>query len=261
MNREQVLKVAMYAAVEAGNLLLEHSNDFLKASPKESLRDIVTEVDKCAEEKIIEILKDYNPYSTILTEESGTISGKNEKNHWIIDALDGTVNYVNHIPFYAVSIAFIEDNSPVVGVVYNPMSSDLYYGAEGIGIYKNHTKIKSKDRIAEECLFAVAFSGKKYEPATRSEEFLMFEKVNDSTRGCLRTGSAAMNLSYLAEGRFGGCWGKANKIWDVAAGILLAKLSGATVEYRYVSKEKNLVSCIATVPSAWNFIKEKIKLW
>ena len=158
MNREQVLKVAMYAAVEAGNLLLEHSNDFLKASPKESLRDIVTEVDKCAEEKIIEILKDYNPYSTILTEESGTISGKNEKNHWIIDALDGTVNYVNHIPFYAVSIAFIEDNSPVVGVVYNPMSSDLYYGAEGIGIYKNHTKIKSKDRIAEECLFAVAFS-------------------------------------------------------------------------------------------------------
>lgn len=261
MNREQVLEVAMSAAVAAGNLLLEHSNDFLKASPKESLRDIVTEVDKYAEKKIIEILKDYNSNSTILTEESGRISGKNEKNYWIIDALDGTVNYVNHIPFYAVSIAFIEGNSPTVGVVYNPMSSDLYYGAKGIGIYKNQTKIKSRDRIAEECLFAVAFSGKKYEPATRNEEFLTFEKVNDSTRGCLRTGSAAMNLSYLAEGKLGGCWGKANKIWDVAAGILLSKLSGAIVEYRYVSKEKNLVNYIATVPSAWNFIKEKIKLW
>lgn len=261
MNREEVLEIALPAAVAAGNLLLEHSNDFMKVSSKESLRDIVTEVDRYAEKKIIEILKDYNPSSAILTEESGRILGKNEKNYWIIDALDGTVNYVNHIPFYAVSIAFIEDNSPTVGVVYNPVASDLYYGIEGIGVYKNHTKIKSRDRIAEECLFAVAFSGKKYDPVTRNEEFLMFEKVNDSTRGCLRTGSAAMNLSYLAEGRLGGCWGKANKTWDVVAGILLAELSGAIVEYRYVNKEKNLVSYIGGVPSAWNFMKKNVKLW
>jgi len=260
MNKEQVLEIAISAAVAAGNFLLKHSNDFIKESSKESLRDIVTEVDKYAEKKIIEILKN-NSSSSILTEESGRIPGKNRKSYWIVDALDGTVNYVNHVPLYAISIAFIEDSFPNVGVVYNPVSNDLYYGAEGIGIYKNHAKIKVRDRKPEECLFAVAFSGKKYESTTRSKEFLMFEKVNDSTRGCLRTGSAAMNLSYLSEGRLGGCWGKANKTWDVAAGLLLAKLSGAIVEYRYVDKEKNLVSYIATVPSAWSFIKEKIKLW
>lgn len=261
MNKEQeMLKVAMSAAVAAGNFLLEHSNDFVKASPKESLRDIVTEVDKYAEEKIIEILKDYNSNIPILTEES-RITFKGGKNYWIVDALDGTVNYVNHIPFYAVSIAFVKDNSPILGAVYNPMANSLYYGTKEIGAYKNHKKIGIKDRKPEECLFAVAFSGKKYEPATRNEEFLIFERVNDSTRGCLRTGSAAMNLSYLAEGKLGGCWGKANKIWDIAAGILLAELSGASIEYKIVSAKKHLVSYVATVPSAWSFIKARVKLW
>ncbi len=257
--KQEMLNVAISAAVAAGNFLLEHSNDFIKTSLKESLRDIVTEVDKYAEKKIIDILKDYNSNIPISAEESGIIY-KEEKNYWIIDALDGTVNYVNHIPFYAVSVAFVEDNLPIVGVVYNPMANSLYYGAKGVGAYKNHKKIGITDRKPEECLFAVAFSGKKHEPATRNEEFLMFGKVNDSTRGCLRTGSAAINLSYLAEGRLGGCWGKANKIWDIAAGILLAQLSGATVKYRYVNKEKKLLSYIATVPSAWDFIKEKVKL-
>lgn len=261
MNKEQpILKVAMSAAVAAGNFLLEHSNDFLKkVSSGESLRDIVTEADMGAEKKIIKILKNYNPKISILTEESGKM-GKDKNNYWLVDPLDGTVNYVNHVPFYAVSIAFIKNNSPIVGVVYNPMESSLYYGAKGIGVYKNHEKIEVIDRKPEDCLFAVAFSGKKYDPATRDKEFLMFGKVNDSARGCLRTGSAAMNLSYLAEGRLGGCWGRANKSWDVAAGILLAELSGATVEYKVVNKEKNLISYIASVPSAWDFIKEKVKL-
>jgi len=260
--KEQLLEVAMSAAVKAGNFLLEHSEDFLKVSQKESLRDIVTEIEKCAEKEIIKILKDYSPCYPILTEESGIISGKKskKKNYWIVDPLDGTVNYVNRIPFYAVSIAFVEKESPLVGVVYSPPLNSLYYGARGIGVYKNHTKIKVKDQKPPECLFAVTFSGKKYNSAARKEEFIMFEKVNDSTRGCLRTGSAAMNLSYLAEGKLGGCWGKMNKIWDIAAGLLLAELAGATIEYKVGNTEKNLVSYIATVPSAWNFIKKRVRL-
>jgi len=261
MNREQALEAAMSAGVAAGNLLLEYSDDFLRTSTKESLRDIVTDVDKHAERIIIEILKSNDSNTSILTEESGRISASNENNHWIVDALDGTVNYVNHIPLYAVSIALIEGNSLTVGVIYNPLASDLYYGAKGIGAYKNHTRIKVKDRIPEESIFGVAFSGAKYQPETRSEEFLTLERVNDSTRGCLRTGSAAMNLAYLAEGRLSGCWGKANKTWDVAAGILLASLSGSITEYKCVDRERNLVSYIATVPSVWTFINEKVKLW
>jgi len=261
MNRKKMLTIAMSAAVAAGNILNDHSNDFLKASSKESFRDIVTEVDKYAENEIIKILKMHDSSIPFLSEESRFIEGINEKDYqWIVDALDGTVNYVNHIPFYAVSIALMEKGRPVVGVIYNPMLGDLYYGAEGIGVYKNHAKIKIRDGKEEETLFAVAFSGKNYDPLKRSKEFLMFGKVNDSTRGCLRTGSAAMNLAYLTEGKFGGCWGKANKIWDVAAGILLAKLAGAVVEYKTINKEKNLISYIAVVPSALKFLKGKVRL-
>jgi hypothetical protein len=84
----------------------------------------------------------------------------------------------------------------------------------------------------------MAFSGKNYEATKRVDEFLLFGKINDSSRGCLRTGSAAMNLAYLAEGKFGGCLGKANKIWDVAAGLLLAKLAGSNVQFKEVDKEQ-----------------------
>jgi fructose-1,6-bisphosphatase/inositol monophosphatase family enzyme len=81
--------------------------------------------------------------------------------------------------------------------------------------------------------------------------------VNDTTRGCLRTGSGAMNLAYLADGKFGGCWGHANKLWDVGAGLLLAELAGAKVSIREVDRSKHLVSYIAAVPSAWEFLYKK----
>ncbi|MDD1690307.1 MAG: hypothetical protein LUQ66_06560 [Methanoregula sp.] len=244
----------MKAAVSAGSLLLEYSGDRVKTSPKESLRDIVTEVDMYAEKKVISILRKADPGCQILTEETGRLTGTRGDKLWIVDALDGTVNYVNHIPLYNVSISCVEKGNPVVGVIYNPVLGDLYYGAEGYGVYRNHVRIKVKDGVPGECLFAAAFSGKKYDPASRSEEFLAFEKVNDTSRGCLRTGSASLNLSYVAEGRLGGCWGKANKIWDIAAGIIIANLAGAHVEYHYLNPEKSLVSYAVAVPSAWDYL-------
>jgi len=251
---DNILKTAISAAVEGGNVLLEHANDFMKASQKESLRDIVTEIDKYAEKKIINILKKYNIDIPILSEESKAALPDDCANYWIVDPLDGTVNYINKIPSYAVSVAFMENNKLSRGVVYSPTTNDLYYGAKNFGIYKNHMKITAKDKNPEECLFAVAFSGKNYDPLSRNDEFLMFQEVNDSSRGCLRTGSAAMNLAYVAEGKLGGCWGKANKIWDVAGGILLAELAGAVVHYEVIDEKEKLVNYIVAVRSAFNFI-------
>ena len=259
MSKAEYLETALKAAVSAGNLIEERHKDILNVSKKESLRDIVTHVDKLAENQIIDILKDYDKDIPILTEESGLVQGKTEKTYWIVDALDGTVNYVNHIPFYAVSIALFDKNKITVGVIFNPYSNELYYGSDGLGVFKNQKPMKIIDRVPEECLFSMAFSGKNYEATKRVDEFLLFGKINDSSRGCLRTGSAAMNLAYLAEGKFGGCLGKANKIWDVAAGLLLAKLAGSNVQFKEVDKEKNLINYIATVPKAWNLISSNIR--
>ena len=259
MSKAEYLETALKAAVSAGNLIEERHKDILNVSRKESLRDIVTHVDKLAENQIIDILKDYDKDIPILTQESGLVQGKTEKTYWIVDALDGTVNYVNHIPFYAVSIALFDKNKITVGVIFNPYSNELYYGSDGLGVFKNQKPMKIIDRVPEECLFSMAFSGKNYEATKRVDEFLLFGKINDSSRGCLRTGSAAMNLAYLAEGKFGGCLGKANKIWDVAAGLLLAKLAGSNVQFKEVDKEKNLVNYIATIPKAWNLISSNIR--
>jgi myo-inositol-1(or 4)-monophosphatase len=258
MNNSETLKVALKAAVEAGNTLIEHNKDNLKVSKKESLRDIVTEIDKIAEREIINVLKDFNSEITILTEESGISKGKKDNLTWVVDALDGTVNYVNNLQYYGVSIALLENNTPIVGVIFNPITEELYYGAEGIGVFKNQKQISVLNKPFEEGLFTVAFSGKNHDPVNRTEEFLKFGEVNDSSRGCLRTGSAAMNLAYLAEGKFSGCWGKANKNWDISAGILLAKLAGAKMIVSEKNEESNLVSYLAAVPNSWEILYQKI---
>jgi len=254
---DKQLELAIRAAVGAGNLLVQSYDDRLNTDRKESLRDIVTDIDRLAERNIIQNLQDDG--QNIISEESASTVLLSDEPHWIVDPLDGTVNFVNHIPFFAVSIAYVVQRKPVVGVVFNPLSNDLYYGAEGTGAFKNDAALRVVDKLPEESLFAVAFSGKNYAPSSRNEEFRLMGVVNDNTRGCLRTGSAAMNLAYLSEGRLSGCWAKANKIWDVAAGLLIAQLAGARVEFAQMKSDGNLVSYIAAVPSAWEFIKDIVQ--
>ena len=113
--KSKILEAAISAAVTAGKILCDHANDVMHKAydTKESLRDIVTPVERYAEQEIIAKLKHSLPHAAILTEESGIIRGKRQKtNYWVVDPLDGTVNYINHLPFYAVSIAFVENNKP-----------------------------------------------------------------------------------------------------------------------------------------------------
>lgn len=249
MHNRQYLRTAIGASVEAGKLLMRHWEQKVQVTPKESLRDVVTHVDFAAEELILDYLRHANAEIPIMAEESGH-SGTAGEYLWLVDALDGTVNYINGVPLFCVSIALYRDKVPIVGVIFNPMSGDLYYGTEGRGAFKNQNRIHVEERSYEECLFAAAFSGKHHSSTERSKEFALFENVNDSSRGCLRTGSAAMNLAYLAEGKLGGCWGRANKWWNVGAGLLIARLAGADVAWAMPDRDRPLMSYRAVVPSA-----------
>jgi len=260
---QSYLNIALRAATAAGEILRTRSDDVMRqtAKRKESARDIVTEIDKLAEEKIIRIIRDTDADVPILAEEHFDKSWKLKKidsldRLWVVDALDGTVNYINHIPFYAVSIAYIERGKPAVGVVFNPALSELYYGARGVGVFRGSDPIKVRDAGPEHSLFACAFSGGKYDDK-RSVEFDVFRTINDTSMGVLRTGSASVNLALLASGSLGGVWGRNNKIWDVAAGLLIAELAGAEVKINYSLEKPELVSYTASVPASSNFILEK----
>ncbi|HEX7756366.1 MAG TPA: inositol monophosphatase family protein, partial [Niabella sp.] len=115
------LEVTIKAAVAAGNILTDYYNDKVQIASKESSRDIVSEVDKFSENAIIELLFNFDPSITIITEEQGKVIGDSMEKYWIIDGLDGTVNYINHIPFFSVSIAYVENGKTQVGAINAPM--------------------------------------------------------------------------------------------------------------------------------------------
>src|ERR1041384_2480442 len=144
MNKDLLLQTAIKASLAAGKTLLDHYKEALKAQRKESARDVVTEIDRIAENEIISVLKEFDDSISIVTEEQGKVLDKSKDKYWLIDALDGTVNYVNHIPFFSVSIAFIENDVATAAAVYVPISDDIYFGARGLGVFKNHESIQSK---------------------------------------------------------------------------------------------------------------------
>lgn len=253
MGNEKRLETAITAAMQAGRHLMAHYRETLAATTKESVRDLATTVDHGAESKVFSVLCAAEPGAAILSEEQGMQGADHGDGYWIVDALDGTVNYLHQVPFFSVSIAYIRGGQPVVGAVYAPLVDDIYYGAEGIGAFKNQRRLQTPDRSPSESLFAASFSGKNHDPARRHEEFALFAAVNDASRGCLRTGSAALNLAYLAEGRFNGCWGKSNKAWDISAGLLIARLAGASLLTVAGDANQHLSSYLAAPPlnHAW----------
>src|SRR5438874_2550313 len=118
MKNEKKLQLAIEAAVQAGEILINSYNENLNPSVKESLRDIVTEADKSAEKSIIDILTKNDSEIAIISEETNPINVTDAETYWTIDALDGTVNYLNHIPFFSVSISYVENNNLEIGVIY-----------------------------------------------------------------------------------------------------------------------------------------------
>ncbi len=229
MDNHNYLELAINAAKTSGEILIGNFATVKDFNIKNgNIRDVVTEVDLLSEKNIINIIKAQFPDHMIVGEEMGTTGNSSGGYVWYIDPIDGTVNYSQGIELCVVSIALIKGGKPIVGVIYNPFSQELYYAERGQGAYKNDSIIDVGDKAScRDCLFIAGFSSEKSKD--KKDEYQVFGQINDSSRGALRLGSAALALAYLAEGKIDGFWIVEPKVWDVAAGILIASEAGALV--------------------------------
>jgi len=227
-----MLTIAIRAARSAGDIILRASEnvDRIQVDSKEQ-HDFVTEIDQKAENAIINILKTAYPEHGILAEESGVQEG-NEGNEytWIIDPLDGTTNFLHGFPSYSVSIALKQKNNLIVAVVFDPLRDELFTASRGDGAALNGKRI----RVTEQASLAGSLIGTGFPFKLQQQQYLdaylnMFKSVCTNTSGIRRTGSAAIDLAYVAMGRLDAFWEINLKPWDIAAGILILKEAGGVV--------------------------------
>jgi myo-inositol-1(or 4)-monophosphatase len=187
--------------------------------------DLVTEMDHQSEAYLIgEVQKKYTDHH-IVTEETGVIQG-NDEHKWYIDPLDGTVNYAHHIPIFCVSVAYAFRGQLTLGVVYDPMRDELFSAERGSGAFLNGkpTRVSEVTELQKSLLV----TGFPYDAwNTAQDNFVNFVRFAKLTQGVRRLGSAALDLCYVAAGRFDGFWELALKPWDVAAGGLICREAGA----------------------------------
>ena len=219
-------KYAIESAIKAGLFIKSRLGKSRIVGYKGDI-NLVTDVDKKAEAIIINYLKKkFSDYSFLAEEGGGKTAKKGYK--WVIDPLDGTTNFAHGFPFFCVSVALEKDGKAILGVVYDPMREELFYAEESKGAYLNRKKIHvSKTRKLKKSLLATGFAY-NFKKAERSniENFLSFML---SSRAIRRAGSAALDLCYVACGRFDGFWELGLHPWDTAAGSLIVKQAGGRV--------------------------------
>jgi myo-inositol-1(or 4)-monophosphatase len=208
--------------------------------------DLVTEVDHQSEEFLLGEIRQKFPGHHIFSEESGIIQGSDEQ-IWYIDPLDGTVNYAHHIPIFCVSIAYAFRGTLTLGAVYDPMRDEMFLAERGKGASLNGRPLQvSSVTQLQRSLLVTGFPYNAWDTAQDNfENFVRFGKL---TQGVRRLGSAALDLCYVAAGRFEGFWEMALNPWDVAAGGLIAEEAGARVtnvtgEADYISPPQSVIAC------------------
>lgn len=219
------LEVAIYAAKEAGEIQRGRLFDEMKTEPKGE-GDLVTEVDRLCDERIKEIIHTHFPDHGILSEEGSIGDGSPYK--WIIDPLDGTLNYAHVYPFFCVSIGLEIEGEVALGVVYDPTRDELFWAEKGKGSHLNGKKIRvSKTEELKRALIAVGFP-KDYRRSP-IDNFDHFRNMMMDSQAVRRDGSMALDLCYVAAGRLDGFWGLKLDPWDIAAGKILVEEAGGTV--------------------------------
>jgi myo-inositol-1(or 4)-monophosphatase len=208
--------------------------------------DLVTEVDHQSEALLLgEIRRDF-PDHHIFSEESGIIQG-NDEHVWYVDPLDGTVNYAHHIPIFCVSIAYAFQGTLTLGAVYDPMRDEMFLAERGKGAFLNGRAVRvSAVTELQRSLLVTGFPYNAWN--TPQDNFDNFVKFGKLSQGVRRLGSAALDLCYVAAGRFEGFWEMALNPWDVAAGGLLAEEAGARVtsvtgDDDYISHPQSVLAC------------------
>jgi myo-inositol-1(or 4)-monophosphatase len=193
--------------------------------------DFVTSADKRTEKTIIEELQKAHPNYGIITEESGIINKSNTKNRWIIDPIDGTMNFLNGIPHFAISIGYEEDNEIKCGVIFDPIKNEMFCAEKGNGAYLNNSRIRVSNR--KKLMDALLVTGgPHYSSKIKEDTFSEFVNVSKNVLSPIRKfGSAALDIAYVACGRFDGYWQRELNYWDIAAGIIILKEAGGFVDF------------------------------
>lgn len=223
------LDVATEAAQSAGAVLQHYWGNLQDVREKGRSGDLVTEADRAAEAVVMAVLERHLPTSHgMLAEESGASGQGGSAFLWAIDPLDGTTNYTHQYPFCSVSIGLLFEGEPILGVVYNPILTELFQAAKGLGATFNRQPIRvsTTDNLAQS-LLVTGFAYDRCDTADNNyAEFCQFTHL---TQGVRRGGSAAVDLAYVACGRLDGYWERGLSPWDIAAGIALVREAGGNV--------------------------------
>jgi len=236
----EFLSVCEQAARAGGKILLDWQHRF--TTREKGLRDLVTEADVASQKAIRDILLGHFPSHDFLGEEDASFpaapktSGKSEY-RWIVDPLDGTANYVHHLPAFAVTIALqrcvfdsgLREGETILGVVFDRLANEFYHALQGGGTFLNGQPVGSSGcKSPEQAMVAVSFAPNV---PRGSIEIARFVEALHSCQSVRRLGSAALNLAYLAAGRLDAYWATSVKIWDVAAGLLMVQEAGGKISH------------------------------
>jgi myo-inositol-1(or 4)-monophosphatase len=219
------LNIMIKAAEKASRTLIRDFGEIEKLQVSiKGPTDFVSNADLKAEKIIIEELKKARPFYSIISEEEGSESNKDKNNTWIIDPIDGTTNFLHGVPHFAISIALKSGDEIVSGLIYDPIKDEMFYAEKENGAFFNNQRIRvSKKREINACLFATG--GK-----TKEDVDLPIRK----------SGSAALDIAYVAAGRYDGYFQNNLNLWDIAAGIIMIKEAGGMINEIDLSQNKNI---------------------
>ena len=236
------LNIMIKASEKASKILIRDFGEIEKLQvSKKGPADFVTNSDLKTEKIIIEELKKAKPNYSIISEENGIENNKDKKNTWIIDPIDGTVNFLHGVPHFAISIALKSNNEIISGLIFDPIKNEMFYAEKNNGAYFNNQRIRvSKKNEINNCLFA---TGGKVE----KEQDLPFRK----------SGCAALDMAYVASGRYDGYFQDNLKLWDIAAGIILVTEAGGILNNIDLSINEN-IKIIASSPDINAKLLEKL---
>ncbi len=223
---KEILELAITIARETGSLQRERFAEPRQIETKSSAIDLVTDVDRASDQLVLEYITSQRPDDEILIEETGTHEGRSGL-RWIVDPLDGTTNYAHGFPHFAVSIAVEREGVRELGVIYDPMKDELFSVRRGGGALLNGKPIAvSQVDELERALLATGFAYNVHRAKLDNLEY--FARFIKRAQAVRRAGSAALDLAYIACGRFDGFWELELHPWDVAAGLLLVDEAGGT---------------------------------
>ena len=219
------LNVMIKAAEKASRALIRDFGEIEKLQVSiKGPTDFVSNADLKAEKIIIEELKKARPNYSIISEEDGSESNKDKKNTWVIDPIDGTTNFLHGVPHFAISIGLKSENEIISGLIYDPIKDEMFYAEKDKGAFFNNQRIRvSKKKEINSCLFATGGKSK-----------------NEIDLPLRRSGSAALDMAYVAAGRYDGYFQNDLNLWDIAAGIIILKEAGGMINEIDLSQNKNI---------------------